>query len=102
MGHILKLLEKISERLVYSALVNRLDPNLDVNELQIPIHWVFGGMLLELDEDECNNLLRYILPSLKVVDLACGTGIFLLTALEKLMLVYQLAMTRLSEGNARE
>ncbi len=47
-----------------------------------------GDMLLHLDAQLCRRLLNDVLPSLKLLDPACGSGAFLVAAMKTLINIY--------------
>ena len=54
-----------------------------------------GDMLMELDAPLCRLLLQDILPSLKLLDPACGSGAFLVAAMNTLINIYSAAIGRI-------
>jgi len=51
-------------------------------------------LLLRLDADLCRDLLLNVLPSLRILDPACGSGAFLVAALKTLINIYSLVLGR--------
>ncbi|HQE61664.1 MAG TPA: ATP-binding protein, partial [Candidatus Latescibacteria bacterium] len=47
-----------------------------------------GDLLLSLDAELCRTLLNDVLPSIRILDPACGSGAFLVAALKTLINVY--------------
>ncbi len=54
-----------------------------------------GDMLMDLDAPLCRLLLQEILPSLKLLDPACGSGAFLVAAMKTLINIYSAAIGRI-------
>lgn len=61
----------------------------------------FESLLLDLDEEVCRRLLHDVLPGLRILDPACGSGQLLREALEVLAAVYLAAIHRIDEGQDR-
>ena len=53
-----------------------------------------NDMLVGMDDALCRRLLTEILPEMKLLDPACGSGAFLVAALKKMLEVYQPAIGR--------
>ena len=53
-----------------------------------------ADLLVGLDDALCKRLLFQVLPDLKLLDPACGSGAFLVAALKKLLQVYQAVVGR--------
>lgn len=53
-----------------------------------------ADLLFELDDQTCKLLLTRVLPEMKLLDPACGSGAFLVAALKKLLWVYQSVVGR--------
>ena len=53
-----------------------------------------ADLLVGLDDALCKRLLFRVLPELKLLDPACGSGAFLVAALKKLLVVYQAVVGR--------
>lgn len=53
-----------------------------------------NDLLVGLDDVLCKRLLFQVLPGLKLLDPACGSGAFLVAALKKLLQVYQAVVGR--------
>ena len=54
-----------------------------------------GDMLLRIDADETYYLLHDVLPSISLLDPACGSGAFLFAALKSMLALYAAAMGRI-------
>ena len=59
----------------------------------------FGDMLEKLDSDLCRTLLFTVLPKLSVLDPACGSGAFLVAAMQDLLDVYGAAYGKIEMSN---
>ncbi len=60
-----------------------------------------ADLLLDLDADLCQKLLRVVLPDLKLLDPACGSGAFLVAAMKTLINIYSAAVGRIKFLNDR-
>lgn len=76
---------------VNTALSDNYEPFEDINEL-----------LIKLDGNVCRLLVEEIIPTLSILDPACGSGAFLIAALKTLISVYSAAIGTIKlQGDAR-
>jgi len=80
-----QITEYLCDRTIHKLIVDRVNdaisdkykPFEDINEL-----------LVKLDANICRLLIKVILPSLSILDPACGSGAFLIAAMKTLIQVY--------------
>ncbi len=61
-----------------------------------------ADLLLNLDAGLCRELLFKVLPDLKLLDPACGSGAFLVAAMKTLINIYSAVIGRIKFLNDRE
>ncbi len=72
----------LCERTIYKLVLNRVNKALNRRFATI------SDLLLNLDANLCRALLFEILPSLRLLDPACGSGAFLVAAMKVLIAIY--------------
>ena len=99
-----EITEYLCERTIHALILDKL------NEEPIPgvtrgRHFAdMGELLLALDAPLCRALLNDVLPSLSLLDPACGSGAFLVAAMRTLVDIYSVAIGKidfLSDGNLK-
>ena len=87
------LCEQTIHRLILEKLqaMNRPIPGLP----QPPQFDSVGELLLKLDAVRCRQLIHEVLPELRLLDPACGSGAFLVAAMRTLLEIYRAAVARI-------
>jgi hypothetical protein len=88
LGEIARLL---AEATIHPVLVERVNDGLGEGERRIES---VPELLSRLDSRLARRLCEEILPSLKVLDPACGSGVFLAAALETLAAIYRVVIAK--------
>jgi hypothetical protein len=80
----------LSERTVFKLVLDRLDSRLATRGLPESRRRfaTISDLLLNLDATLCNALLFEVLPSLRLLDPACGSAAFLVAAMKVLINIY--------------
>jgi hypothetical protein len=69
--------------------------------VKIREYTALGDLLMDLDAPLCKRLLHEVLPSLSLLDPACGSGAFLVAAMKTLINVYAAVIGRIKFVNDR-
>ncbi|MBE9041155.1 ATP-binding protein [Oscillatoriales cyanobacterium LEGE 11467] len=89
-----EIAEYLCDRTVGKAIVDRVNTDFDRNFED------FNELVIQLDPQICGELVCNILPSLSILDPACGSGTLLLAAMKMLFSVYVAAIEIIRrEGN---
>jgi len=99
-----EITEYLCERTIHRAILARVNTE---NSFDLPIvsarkFQSLADLLLGLDANLCRELLGRILPELKLLDPACGSGAFLVAAMKTLINVYSAVIGRIKFLNDRE
>lgn len=99
-----EITEYLCERTIHRAILARVNTE---NPFDLPIvsarkFQSLADLLLGLDANLCRELLFHILPELKLLDPACGSGAFLVAAMKTLINVYSAVIGRVKFLNDRE
>ena len=99
-----EITEYLCERTIHRAILARVNTE---NRFDLPIvsarkFQSLADLLLGLDANLCRELLFHILPELKLLDPACGSGAFLVAAMKTLINVYSAVIGRVKFLNDRE
>ncbi len=92
-----EITEYLSERTIHRLILARINTE---NPFNIPLmagrkFQTLPDLLLHLDAPLCRELLDDVLPSLKLLDPACGSGAFLVAAMKTLVNVYSAIIGRI-------
>jgi hypothetical protein len=92
-----EITEYLSERTIHRLILARVNTE---NPFDIPLmasrkFQTLPDLLLHLDAPLCRELLDDVLPSLKLLDPACGSGAFLVAAMKTLVNVYSAIIGRI-------
>lgn len=92
-----EITEYLSEHTIHKFILSKLA---DLNEPISPLTSIqqyesVGDLLLKLDATRCRQLLFDVLPSLKILDPACGSGAFLVAAMQTLLEIYRGALGKI-------
>ncbi|MCP4903074.1 MAG: ATP-binding protein, partial [bacterium] len=82
-----EITEYLCEQTLYRLILDRVNKP-DLPGLPARRFETIEELLLKLDTELCRELLHEILPSLSILDPACGSGAFLVAALKTLINVY--------------
>lgn len=90
------LCERTIHRLILDA-VNTTDAvkTHPVAGVKVREYATLGDLLLDLDATLCKRLLHEVLPSLSLLDPACGSGAFLVAAMKTLINIYSAIIGRI-------
>ena len=99
-----EITEYLCERTIHRSILGRVNTE---NPFDLPIvsarkFQSLPDLLLGLDASLCRELLGRILPELKLLDPACGSGAFLVAAMKTLINVYSAVIGRIKFLNDRE
>ncbi|MEI6707730.1 MAG: DNA methyltransferase [Methylococcales bacterium] len=86
-----EITDYLCERTICQLILDRVNQPA-IPELNEPAGRQFKDLqelLLNCDEDLCYQLLKNILPSISLLDPACGSGAFLVAAMKTLIAIYQ-------------
>jgi hypothetical protein len=90
------LCERTIHRLILDAINSpdalKLHP---VAGVKVRAYATLGDLLMDLDAVLCKRLLHEVLPSLSILDPACGSGAFLVAAMKTLINVYAAVIGRI-------
>jgi hypothetical protein len=86
----------LCERAIYKLVLNRVNKALNRRFATI------SDLLLNLDANLCRVLLFEILPSLRLLDPACGSGAFLVAAMKVLIAIYSAVIGKIQFLNDAE
>jgi hypothetical protein len=92
-----EITEYLCERTIHRLLLARINTE---NPFDLPIasarkfHSV-ADLLMQLDAGLCRELLTKVLPDLKLLDPACGSGAFLVAAMKTLINIYSAVIGRI-------
>jgi hypothetical protein len=92
-----EITEYLSERTIHRLILARVNTE---NPFDIPLmagrkFQTLPDLLLHLDAPLCRELLDDVLPSLKLLDPACGSGAFLVSAMKTLVNIYSAIIGRI-------
>ncbi len=90
-GDLQEIARLLAEATIHPVLVERVNDGLGEGERRFES---VPELLSRLDSRLARRLCEEILPSLKVLDPACGSGVFLAAALETLAAVYEAAIAK--------
>ncbi len=91
-----EITEYLCERTIHRLILDKM------SEPEIPGHFAgksyesFAELLLKLDAPMCRQLLTDVLPNLRILDPACGSGAFLVAAMRTLIDVYSAIFGKIS------
>src|ERR1039458_443766 len=86
----------LCERTIYKLILDRVNKALDRRFANI------SDLLLNLDANLCRVLLFEVLPSLRLLDPACGSAAFLVAAMKVLIAIYSAAIGKIQFLNDTE
>jgi len=86
----------LCERTIYKLILDRVNKALDRRYATI------SDLLLNLDAKLCRVLLFEVLPSLRLLDPACGSAAFLVAAMKVLIAIYSAAIGKIQFLNDTE
>jgi len=86
----------LCERTIYKLILDRVNKALNRRHANI------SDLLLNLDANLCSALLFEILPSLRLLDPACGSAAFLVAAMKVLIAIYSAAIGKIQFLNDTE
>lgn len=92
-----EITEYLCERTIHRLILARVNTE---NPFDLPIvsarkFQTLADLLLSLDASLCRELLDRILPELKLLDPACGSGAFLVAAMKTLINIYSAVIGRI-------
>ena len=93
-----QLTQYLCEKTIHQVLLDRVNGVPPFG----PTFTSFEALILNLDDTTCRRLWRTILPSLHVLDPACGSGAFLVAAMKTLIAVYAAVIGRIKVGGDRD
>lgn len=98
-----EITEYLCERTIHRLILDQVNSPA-IPELHLPVrHFVnIADLLLNLDTALCKKLLLKVLPDLKLLDPACGSGAFLVAAMKTLINIYSAVIGRIKFLNDRE
>jgi hypothetical protein len=84
-----EITEYLCEQTIHRLILDRINPSVAIPGLPAPRHFdSVADLLMNLDAPLCHRLLEDVLPSLSLLDPACGSGAFLVAAMRTLIIVY--------------
>jgi hypothetical protein len=88
-----EITEYLCERTIHQLILDAINTPEAVQKHPLPgvkirKYASLGDLLLDLDADLCRRLVHDVLPSLSLLDPACGSGAFLVAAMKTLISVY--------------
>jgi len=97
-----EITEYLGERTIHRLILDRVNSP-GVPGVLPPRHFEdFKELLSRLDAPLCRTLLFDVLPSLRLLDPACGSGAFLVAAMKTLLNVYGAVIGKINVLNDRE
>ena len=88
----------LCEKTIYALVLDRVNAGVWASERKFE---TIEELLLRLDARLCRKLFKEVLPSLSILDPACGSGAFLVAALKTLLDVYSAVVGRIEFVNDR-
>lgn len=93
----------LCERAIHQAILNRVNGDLPAQEAATlgivnQTFPTFEALILNLDDHICLRLFRDILPGIRLLDPACGSGAFLVASLKTLIGIYAAVIGRIKIG----
>ena len=88
----------LCEKTIYALILDRVNEEAEASDRRFDS---IEELLLRLDARLCRKLFKQILPSLSILDPACGSGAFLVAALKTLLDVYSAVVGRIEFVNDR-
>lgn len=93
----------LCEKAIHQAILNRVNGDVSPDEasaLEIPgtTFSSFEALILNLDDHMSLRLFRDILPKIRLLDPACGSGAFLVAAMKTLIGIYAAVIGRIKIG----
>jgi len=88
----------LCEKTIYALILDRVNEGAGKGERRFES---IEELLLRLDARLCRKLFKEILPSLSILDPACGSGAFLVAALKTLLDVYSAVVGKIDFVNDR-
>jgi len=88
----------LCEKTIYALILDRVNAGAGPGDRRFES---IEELLLRLDARLCRKLFKEILPSLSILDPACGSGAFLVAALKTLLDVYSAVVGRIKFVNDR-
>src|ERR1017187_8337067 len=96
----------LCERTIYKLVLDRVNAALGKDPSSLILHnssfSSISDLLLNLDANLCRVLLLEILPSLRLLDPACGSAAFLVAAMKVLIAIYSAAIGKIQFLNDTE
>jgi hypothetical protein len=86
----------LCEQTIHRLVLDRVNSLADAKAVQFQ---AIGDLLLRLDAPLCRRLLHDILPDLKILDPACGSGAFLVAAMQTLINIYSAVLGKIQVLN---
>lgn len=84
-----EITEYLCEHTIHQVILDKINPKGEIPGLPTPKSYdSLPDLLLDLDAGMCRRLLRDVLPSLSILDPACGSGAFLVAAMKTLINIY--------------
>lgn len=96
-----EITEYLCERTIYKLILDKVNSPGIPGVLAARRFESIAELLLHLDADLCRELLLKILPSLSLLDPACGSGAFLVAAMKTLINLYSAIIGRIKFLNDR-
>ena len=98
-----EITEYLCEHTIHQVILDKINPTVEIPGLPAPKRYdSLPDLLLDLDADMCRRLLRDVLPSLSILDPACGSGAFLVAAMKTLINVYSAVTGKIDYLNDRD
>ncbi|HWM91354.1 MAG TPA: RNA-binding domain-containing protein [Thermoanaerobaculia bacterium] len=88
----------LCEKTIYALILDRVNEEAAAGDRRFES---IEELLLRLDARLCRKLFKEVLPSLSILDPACGSGAFLVAALKTLLDVYSAVVGRIEFVNDR-
>ncbi|MDX9708036.1 MAG: hypothetical protein RBT64_00655 [Trichloromonas sp.] len=96
-----EITEYLCERTIYKLILDKVNTPGIPGVLAARRFDSIAELLLHLDADLCRELLLKVLPSLSLLDPACGSGAFLVAAMKTLINLYSAIIGRIKFLNDR-
>ncbi len=96
-----EITEYLCERTIYKLILDKVNTPAIPGVLVARRFDSIAELLLHLDADLCRVLLLKVLPSLSLLDPACGSGAFLVAAMKTLISLYSAIIGRIKFLNDR-
>ena len=90
-----EITEYLCERTIHKLILDRVNKPAIPGALPVRHFESIAEMLMNLDAQLCRELIHDVLPDLRLLDPACGSGAFLVSAMKTLINVYSAVIGRI-------